>query len=728
MPDRRVQFTRPEAQRVTIESSAEQQSRPVSQLRGAVVGGGARGPTPVAPNVNRDAARFDSSTLDALQAMGDAIIRPAVERRQQEMFLEGARRQIEGEALADVVRDQPWYSKIFGPSATVQGARTLAQITEVEAFSTQLHQDLPQLRSLSPDEFQKELMHRIRSTSVGDATADAAVQAQLMENFGPIIRNHTKEHVSWVQEQMQEQFTSALMASSRTYYMGVQGLVTGHMSDEDFRAAQMSAAAGLQPLEGQTPESYWASIEAATVEAAALGNFHFVNLVQETLYEHMPADMRVKFLDERRKRENQTISDLSAGEYSLMIANVKSYSAEGLVDAQSTWNNILEVNRRFSAQTGIQRDLIDHSAAEGIITNNIRGIVKEQKAANERARTAAEKEQAEFNERLAARLALATGQLGSYVAQGGNRGLAQTEAAALVEEMREQGQDWALLLSEQVNADGTVVQDVRNRIRYGVNASIGGEYNPAFEESYQDWLAIFNSPGGAVAAAAYAGDEYHGKLYNYHTQRQAGGGDPVGPFDRNFSRPTTLRQGSRETRAEIAEVLRPEAQPGWWARTFGATPLHPVTADLLGSAAASHADTMDLPIGQAGIAEVAVGLARQEIDVIGPYGYYRTPGTPSVANFMGTDATTAGMIYQRVMDNKLKAVGVKDPMDEKFIITRGGTKDYPHWTARIETGERAGAVVTLTGQELLEEFEATIRHGGTRVEFSRDNIPGTLLP
>ncbi|WP_299311409.1 hypothetical protein, partial [uncultured Halomonas sp.] len=290
MAERRFQFMAPEAQRVQVQSSPEQRVRPVSQLRGSVQGGGVVGPTPVRANFDRSAAQFDSSTLDALRSMADNLIDPMVQRRQEELFYEGARKQIEGEKLQDIVQEQPWYSKIFGPSASVQGARTMAQMQAVENFATNMQRDMPRLRTLSGDEFQQEVMARIsEAAELGDATSNVAVQTQLLESMGPLIRNHTAEHFSWVQEQMQEQFTGTLVSNARFMQSAVQGLTTGRMSEEDYGQVQANVAMALQPIEGQTPESYWAGVQVATEEAMATGNFHFVNVVEQTLYEHMPA-------------------------------------------------------------------------------------------------------------------------------------------------------------------------------------------------------------------------------------------------------------------------------------------------------------------------------------------------------------------------------------------------------------------------------------------------------
>lgn len=716
MAERRFQFMSPEAQRVQVQSSPEQRVRPLSQVRGSVQGAGVPAPTPTRVHFDRSAARFDSTTLDALQAMGDAILDPLIQRKQEEMFFEGARKQLEGEKLQDIVKEQPWYSKIFGPSATVQGARSMAQMRAVEDFATSMQRDMGQLRALSPDEFQQELLGRITEASeLGDATSDVAVRTQLLENLGPLVRSHTAEHVSYVQEQMQEQFTGTLTSHARFMQQTVQGLATGRMSEEDYRQVQAGAAMALQPIEGQTPESYWAGVQVATEEAMASGNFHFVNVVEQALYEHMPAEQRVKFLNDRRKYEIQTASDMAVGEFSIDLAQLRAYSSEGQISPQDTWDRINEINRRFRAKTGLDRDLIDASSAEGILTNNLKGIISEQKAATAAARDFEEKQALLAQQTHQAQVAFLGGFAPSYVAQGGDQQLTQDSAWGAIQGLRVmEGEGlkpegtWASAVANAANTDGGfVVRQLQNTITRGVNMTIGGDYSPAFEESYQLWRQIYEAPGGENAAAAYAGD-YAGQMEQYHRDRLSGFEDPAVAHAANFRTAPSRTPAGQETTKELFGWLQDNhTNPGVFRRLMGAA--QPLNDSGQAVVAAAVADTVaNLDRNLVGLSQEArfgrgFASARERLDIVGEHAYLRNPADVRVKDFLSVTDEEAGLIFNDVITEHSRKVGVRDPESFQIIRLRDsghGEDRQPAFVVRVYDGDGVPATFNFTGEEL----------------------------
>lgn len=741
MAERRFQFMAPEAQRVQVQSSPEQRVRPVSQLRGSVQGGGVVGPTPVRANFDRSAARFDSSTLDALRSMADTLIDPIVQRRQEELFYEGARKQIEGEKLQNIVEDQPWYSKIFGPSASVQGARTMAQMQAVETFATNMQRDMGRLRTLSGDEFQQEVMTRIAEASeLGDATSNVAVQTQLLESMGPLIRNHTAEHVSWVQEQMQEQFTGTLVSNARFMQSAVQGLSTGRMSEEDYGQVQANVAMALQPIEGQTSESYWAGVQAATEEAMATGNFHFVNVVEQTLYEHMPAEQRVKFLNDRRKYEIQTASDMAVGEFSIDLAQLRAYSSEGQISPQGTWDRINEINRRFRAKTGLNRDLIDAGAAEGILTNNLKGIISEQRAAVRAAQDRAEEEALLAQQVHYAQMAFMGGFANSYVAQGGDRQLTQDAAWGAIQGMQAlEGEglkpegSWAEVAATALNNDGFKITQLENTIQRGIRMTIGGDYSPAFEQSYQTWRQLYEAPGGENAAAAYAGD-YAGQMEQYHRDRLSGFEDPAVAHAANFrTAPSRTPAGQEQTKELFGWLQDNHTNPGIFSRIMGAS--QPLNASGQAVVAAAVSDTVaNLDRNLIGLSQEArfgrgFASARERLDLVGEHAYLRNPADVRVKDFLGVTDEEAGLIFNDVITERSRQVGVRAPESYQIIRLRDsgrGEERQPAFVVRVYDEDGVPATFNFTGEELRGRIgkDFSPRREDTRTSFGNNPIPG----
>lgn len=744
MAERRFQFMAPEAQRVQVQSSPEQRVRPVSQLRGSVQGGGVVGPTPVRANFDRSAAQFDSSTLDALRSMADNLIDPMVQRRQEELFYEGARKQIEGEKLQDIVQEQPWYSKIFGPSASVQGARTMAQMQAVENFATNMQRDMTRLRTLSGDEFQQEVMARIsEAAELGDATSNVAVQTQLLESMGPLIRNHTAEHFSWVQEQMQEQFTGTLVSNARFMQSAVQGLTTGRMSEEDYGQVQANVAMALQPIEGQTPDSYWAGVQVATEEAMATGNFHFVNVVEQTLYEHMPAEQRVKFLNDRRKYEIQTASDMAVGEFSIDLAQLRAYSSEGQISPQGTWDRINEINRRFRAKTGLNRDLIDASAAEGILTNNLKGIISEQRAASERARDFAEKQALLAQQTHQAQVSFLGGFAPSYVAQGGDRQLTQDAAWGAIQGLRALEAEglkpvgtWAATVANAANTDGGfVVKQLENTIQRGINLTVGGDYGPAFEESYQLWREIYEAPeGGELAAAAYAG-AYAGQMEQYHRDRISGFEDPVVAHAANFRTAPSRAPASMDTLKSSFEWLQANhTNPGVFRRMFGSsTPLdssgQAVAATLMADALAGMERSL-IGLSEEARNQRAWAVVQPLADVVGGTMYIKqNPNQPRVKDYLGVTQEEADLIFEDVLNTMSARVGVKDRASHRIIRLRDTTVNgerEPAFMVEVHDQDGVPATFNFTGEELRSRIgkRFNVREEDSRINFGNTPIPG----
>lgn len=741
MAERRFQFMAPEAQRVQVQSSPEQRVRPASQLRGTVQGGGVGAPTPVRASFDRSAAQFDSSTLDALRAMGDALIDPIVQRRQEELFYEGARKQIEGEKLQDIVQEQPWYSKIFGPSASVQGARTMAQMQAVESFATNMQRDMSHLRTLSGDEFQQEVMRRISEVAeLGDTATNVAVQSQLLESMAPLIRNHTAEHFSWVQEQMQEQFTGTLVSNARFMQSAVQGLATGRMSEEDYRQVQANTAMSLQPIEGQTPESYWAGVQVATEEAMASGNFHFVNVVEATLYEHMPAEQRVKFLNDRRKYEIQTAADMAVGEFSIDIAQLRAYSSEGQISPQGTWDRINEINRRFRAKTGLSRDLIDASSAEGILTNNLRGIISEQRKAAEAAQSRADRLAELAAQTHYAQVAFMGGFANSYVAQGGDRQLTQDAAWGAIQGMQAlEGEglkpegSWAEVAAQALNNDGFKVTQLEHTVQRGIRSSIGGDYNPVFEQSYQAWRQLYEAPGGENAAAAYAG-EYAGQMEQYHRDRLSGFEDPAVAFAANFrTAPSRTPAGQDQTKELFGWLQDNHTNPGVFSRIMGASqPLNQSGQAVVAAAVADSVAALDRNlIGLSQEARFGRGFAsaRERLDIVGEHAYLRNPSDIRVKDFLSVTDEEAGLIFNDVIQQHSRAVGVRSPESFQIIRLRDvgrGDERQPAFVVRVYDDDGVPATFNFTGEELRSRIgqRFNVREEDTRTNFGNNPIPG----
>lgn len=696
MAEQTPQFISRQAQRVRSQQSRQQEATPVAKIQGSIQGGGGGRAPAIAHTFDRSALKQDR-TIEMIAELGLTTSQDALERRQREQFIDGARRQFEGEALGDIVQEQPWYTKIFGPSASSQGARTMAKMSAVEGFSAKLEQDMPELRKLDSEQFKTEMLNRMDEAAVfDDAATNAAVQEQLLSSMGPAVRSHTKEHFTFVQEQMQQEFTGALTSAAGTLQQASQGLNRGTLSPKDYQFLQANAAQALQPLDGQTPASYWSAVEASTEEAMAQGNFHFVNIVQDTLYDSMPVEQRTKFLNDRRKYENQTVSDMAVGEFSVDIAKLRAYSSEGQISPQATLGNINAINQKFRNQTGLDRDLIDGKQAEGIISGNLKGIIKEQKAARKAAAAAANKQNAEraqlLQETQEAQMLFLSGNAQSLIEQGGDKQVVQNTAAATLRQQMQleaNGEaaegSWAVPVVQNNNDEGFKVVALERQIKSGVRASIGEDYGPQFEQSYNLWRQIYEQPGGETAAADYAG-EYAGQMEAYHMERITGTQDPSMTHNLVFNTPPSPSgtATTEDTKAVMGALKKKYHISGLnWG---GKEELNDSGVRVLATTAADEVVRIRqaLPgLSEDAIAQRALATVRGKVDVVGEYAYQRNPDDVALHNYLGVTNEEAGIIFGATIDDKLKATGST------------GTDSYVIQRARDQVDEEGNAVPTF---------------------------------
>ncbi len=57
----------------------------------------------------------------------------------------------QGQSLQQIESDQPWFTKIFGPSTTVRGAQAMSATTALTQAETQTLEDMQDLKQQSPD-------------------------------------------------------------------------------------------------------------------------------------------------------------------------------------------------------------------------------------------------------------------------------------------------------------------------------------------------------------------------------------------------------------------------------------------------------------------------------------------------------------------------------------------------------------------------------------------------
>jgi len=650
----------PESFRVDPASSAQQQAPRLSGgPRGNVQASFQRGPQQLdTRSVDQEAAQ-NQATFKAVTGMAESLLEPYVQRKQQELFYEGARRQIEGEALADIVDDQPWYSKIFGPSASAQGARKMAEIRAVDEVVNGMAADMPELRKLSPDEFQQELFKRTGEARTGDGQADALIQMQLLEASQPLIRAHTKEHFAYGQEQTQAEFTKAAVVSADSLQRAAEEHAKGILTDDEWRSMQLKTSRSLQPLEGQTEESYFNAVYASGVEAMQVGNWHYVDMLEKTgVLDAMPIESRTKFRTAKRTYENQSLSDLALGDYHLELAQLTAESQAGRISPNAVLQRIDSINKEVAQRTGIERPFLDAGDVGSLITGNLSGIYRQQERAADAARDAAAKRQERAEKLRLTSMAIGTGNIGNLVSAGAVSG---TDAQAvgtsvLQQQMTADDGQWTSLVANSFNQSNFKFNYLESEIQRGLRQSEGEDYNAAWQYSFDLYSRLNDQPGGQAAASAYAGDNA-GKMQQAYEMVKAGAAPDIA-YNRVFKNPQPVNIAAADKKS-ITEAVESKVSDPQLFGLWSSNPLNQGAQQIVTEVAAP---IMKQFSGTSLTAQEQLDRAWPQVtaklDILGSNVARKNASDPALYSRLGTTKQEAGKVFDLALTNKLTALGL----------------------------------------------------------------------
>lgn len=631
--------------------------------------------------------KVDTGTTDLLMQLGGKVLAPIMEQAQTAAFLDGAQRVAQGEALKDIVDEQPWYTQIFGPTSSVQGARTIAQMQQVDDYLTGIQTDMPELQKLSPTEFAKTMTSRMSSFLTGDGVADAAIQTKMIESMGAVTKAHTKAHYKWTQDTMQKTITSYMISGAKKLQSQAMQLLDGTMSEQDFKDVKAGMLNNLMPLAGQSPESYWGGIEEAVTDALATGNHHAANTVFDSgLLANAPAEVRKKLFDARHTYEARTQETAGFAEYGPIIGQLQGLARAGQLTGDQIVAQVDKINADYAVRYGIDRPLFKRSELVSLISGNISKIYSRSEADARQARSDARADRrealkvnakAETEARKAAQLLqfvqAGAGDMTKLAGYTGDEiNLAVYKGAQIIEQ---QGGNVGEYLVRQYNNGGEHVNSLyQNKMQAGIRAAKQeGHTGKSFETSYGLYKQLSAQQGGKAAAMAYLGDD-GARMMKYDHLVSQGQIPPETAYQLSFGEPLdTTRKSTDKDIAKAIEQVVQQDQPGWFTRTFtSAVELTDQGKRTLTSAVAANYDLLaqngGLDDSQA--MAVALDVAKRDLDVVGKYVYNKGVDREPLYMLIGSDEATAGKVFSEGLANKARASGIKNIDDVNVMITR----------------------------------------------------------
>lgn len=351
-------------------------------------GGGAEqfqaGQASIAPGGEfQQAAAISAKTLDALNKLTQGALAPHVAAEQKRLYFEGMSQVAQGRSLREIEKQQPWYTKIFGPSATVQGAQAMTAMTAITQAQNEFMENLPELRARSPDEVRKYLVDQAtRIGNTGDPTVDGLVQSKLAEQWHAMLDTHMKQHITWQQEDMGNKFVNMQVANGKLLQSTLHQQ-SGYANPAVMQAEVKKFVDGLAKPYGMTDEAYGKYMASAARANLSNGNFMAYTALKNTgdVWNAIPMNARVQLENEEELwtqnalKKAPALHDIAADQTQLAIA-----LSQGIFPGDEALLNqtIDQMNANWKRRSGASTDMIDNVGREHLLKQFYAGRAKVQ--------------------------------------------------------------------------------------------------------------------------------------------------------------------------------------------------------------------------------------------------------------------------------------------------------------------------------------------------------------
>ncbi|EEE08131.1 hypothetical protein [Burkholderia multivorans] len=256
------------------------------QSSGVLAGGGD------ALHYGQQVASRALGTIDALNKLTGGILQSYIDKQKKIQYAEGMAQAAQGKSLIEIENDQPWYTKLYGPDATVQGAQAFNMAAAMQEAQSQFMQAMPQLREKSPDQVRAYIVDKMSQVqSTGDAAFDAMVQQGLAEQLPKMLSAHMSQYMQYTQEQAYNGFTNLGTTGAQALQDTLKA--NNNLKPEDIEQAHAEYTNLLQRPDNMTTEAWYRGLRDIALSSAQNGNFQAVRAIKAMpAWEAMPTEMK----------------------------------------------------------------------------------------------------------------------------------------------------------------------------------------------------------------------------------------------------------------------------------------------------------------------------------------------------------------------------------------------------------------------------------------------------
>lgn len=590
-------------------------------------------------------------TMDLLMKVGDAILRPKLEKARTEAFVSGMQRAMQGEAVTEIAETQPWYSKIFGDSDVVEGARAYAGHTIAQTQVAAMEDKMPELRQMDPDTARKFFIDSVNNSLTGDKATDLMVLKSMTSALPGVMRRQTKEHFGFLQEKASTQEAAAFRSGAQRLQAAAAGLAAGYTTPEEFESLQDDFERSLVPVYGRDPKSYGANIKHLMIGAAANGQFHALSAMQSRkgrggLIDALDSDDRVA-VDKALEAGEAKLRTKYSFAWNDDLARVEAQATKPQTGqtAQDIGDQIDRLNVKFMSETGSKSPLVLPSQRAAMVSGSAVAIARErdrqadlEAARADKAAQAGDKAAAEGIKRSTVALRAAEGSLGTLSANS-NYSEEYINEVVTPMYMSMSPQDRTKFLVNNMR-ESYVIKPIQRALEGGVTSVLGaGQLTPEAQKVFDEYSQFREA--NSFAAAAYYG-KHAIALEGFYNDVKTGS-TPEGAFRNRFVNPGSRTKLSGEEMKQAIEVVSKDYNsflPEW----AGGQKLKPGTARRVAMEMADSIEKWSYATGSVkeGTARAMHQHKMNGMEIMGGYTWTNGKGQRPLSEYLTTKTGPGG--------------------------------------------------------------------------------------
>lgn len=223
-------------------------------------------------------------TFQVLAKLGGEVIKPHLEAERTAAFVQGMQKAATGQAITEIVDEQPWYSKIFGSTSLVDGARAYTASSKAASVAADMEAKMPELRKLSGEEFAKYATEQITVAATGDSVTDMMLSQQVSSTLPAVMKGQAKAHLRYQQEVFEEGILSN--AEAQFALLGTVGAQSrspnATKEDADLLGQAIKTLDVFDKPGDMQQEAHDKLLGQAAIKAIGGGNFDVYRLMQDS--------------------------------------------------------------------------------------------------------------------------------------------------------------------------------------------------------------------------------------------------------------------------------------------------------------------------------------------------------------------------------------------------------------------------------------------------------------